>query len=441
MQFNNIDIVKNKEKLSNYLNSKKAYLPIIKKFDGYFQFPRPLVKPFDSEYCTDFNSKNISKISTNNIKQINQGKFNILNKCFNSYQRNDKNIKLLKNESSFYLKDFFKKYSSSVYNQNALSKDNLLNIIDKDIVDYKEKHKFNFDKIKKHRVFSLNKIKKILLDNNNSRLVNGIKFNEPSKYINNLFNEVLNKFRHNDSNKKAQSLYLNCIKLKCNDKKQELANININISDKYPSSKLNKDNSFIKLLDSNINITTSNNSIDICETKDFKEKNNTIKSLSTKSILDNKKEIKSNDNNSNDKCMLFDYNKSIAKDKDGDSISYISRQTQNEKIYFKNNILNNKIKTKNIQFNTFNKEKNFIKGFVNVNTNLNKENFSLLIPNLNDKYTKSSSQVYKEDIDLLKKSNSLAFELEKQKIHYDLEQLKKKKIQKEYYNKIMISNK
>ena len=122
-------------------------------------------------------------------------------------------------------------------------------------------------------------------------------------------------------------------------------------------------------------------------------------------------------------------------DRERDDLSLYSLESENDKIYIENHIKNKQVVTLKIMKQSFSKEKLLLEGF---NEPEQKEKGIIHISLKNS--LKTSAQLYDEDMNLLKKTNPIAFEMEKKKVDYDLKELAKKRKQKEYFNRIMFKD-
>ena len=105
--------------------------------------------------------------------------------------------------------------------------------------------------------------------------------------------------------------------------------------------------------------------------------------------------------------------------KDNNNISFISNMSENEKKYEKENIKN--IKGLNYIQKIFIKEKNLLKGFQLEE----RKGFMYLFKNIRPKL-KTNGELYEEDMDLLRRTNPIAFKIQQKKDEFDMKQLIKK---------------
>ena len=213
----------------NFNIDNNLYRPISNHFDGYSQFPRPLIRPFS-------NTKNIS----NKKKIIN----NIIN---NKYLLN-----ILKNQKLFTsinnnLNSKLNYYTGQLSNiSNSDNKNNVLKIID----DALNNKKNGLSEKEKKRL----KIFKRKIINNSINLINGVQFPKPkSKFYNKfelnynvMFKNPLNSQKDSKINVNIYNLLYKSInnnpltKLKNNESRNNIEN---NIIESYKNLKENnKDN-------------------------------------------------------------------------------------------------------------------------------------------------------------------------------------------------------
>ena len=101
------------------------------------------------------------------------------------------------------------------------------------------------------------------------------------------------------------------------------------------------------------------------------------------------------------------------------NLSFISNMSENEKKYEKEN--SRQLKGLNYVQNKYIKEKNLLKGFQIEE----RKGFMYLFKNLRPKY-KNNGELYEEDMELLRKTNPIAFKIQQKKDDFDLKQLMKK---------------
>ena len=105
--------------------------------------------------------------------------------------------------------------------------------------------------------------------------------------------------------------------------------------------------------------------------------------------------------------------------KNEEVISFISNKSETKKKYEKENI--KQLKGLNFMLNNFIKEKNLIKGFQIEE----RKGFICLFKNIRPKY-KNNGELYEKDMELLQRTNPIAFKIQQKKDEFDMKQLIKK---------------
>jgi hypothetical protein len=159
----------------SYENPKviNQYLPTVRKFEGYAQFPRPLTKPLS----TLIKNKNNNEIIENILKAYNNEK---VKKCFD--------VKL--NQGLDYLT------SQLTVDASKPDRFRLIKIIDDYFEDYKEKNKYKLNLMDKDPIIrALRHFKKFLKDNETSDVINNRKLPTPPEKIKNTFKKITNDLK------------------------------------------------------------------------------------------------------------------------------------------------------------------------------------------------------------------------------------------------------
>ena len=161
----------------------QSYYPTSRKFEGYTQFPRPLVPPFSN--ITDLHNK--KKLLEN----------------LNQYYRNNKSKKYIsiKNENKgiSYL-------TTDVNEFDLMEKDTnkLLKLINNTFDYYKEEYKYKMNTFSENPIIkALSQFKKSILLNKNSKTINGRKLKEASPTIKQKYQIIkgnTQKIRHKAKN-------------------------------------------------------------------------------------------------------------------------------------------------------------------------------------------------------------------------------------------------
>ena len=101
------------------------------------------------------------------------------------------------------------------------------------------------------------------------------------------------------------------------------------------------------------------------------------------------------------------------------NISFISNMSENEKKYEEENI--KRVKGLTLMNNIYDKERNLLKGF----RIKDRKGFMYLFKNIRPKF-KNNGELYEKDIDLLRKTNPIAFKLQEKRDEFNFKQLIKK---------------
>lgn len=145
-------------------------------------------------------------------------------------------------------------------------------------------------------------------------------------------------------------------------------------------------------------------------------------------IVGHNRLVSSNQSNTLLNSLMKDLNKSTFEVKETDSC--ISNETECGKKYMLSNIT--QVKSKASLEDCYEREKKLLEGFKRPQPK--EEGIISVIKGVK---LKTSNELYDEDVRLLKLTNPIAYQLEAKKTEYDLKELRKKKTQKEYFNKIM----
>lgn len=294
----NLEIEKNQliGLIKNFKVEPKAYLPTIRKVEGYAHMPNPLINPFANQQ---------------EIKEKNKYKL----------------IDVLKKH---YKSDKVKSYFSSRTNQgishltsplkfdySKIDRDKIILKIDAFIEEYKIKNKYKLDLLKKDPlVIALRRFRKYLVLNENTSVIHGRKLPQPSQYIKNKFQSVYNGMKK----------------------------FNLKPKKNYKDEQKEKDK-------------------------------NTFKNLFAKQNLNSDAE---------------------------DDLSFLSHESENEKVYKKNNIL--KVKSLDLIKRKQEKEDNFLQGFKS--PPLKEE--QILRKAVKKKF-KTNGEFYMQSMELLKKGRKFFY--------------------------------
>ena len=402
----------NMPKTSNnfFLNEKNLieYYPQTRRFEGYFNYPRPLEKPFCN--IPDYVMKDKTK------KELIQH--------LEKYFTQEKNKKILDNKISNI--DSELSYLTGDLNEfDCLKVDSekLLKLIKQTLDSIKEEYALKMNMFNKiPMVKALNQFTKYIQENKESIIINNRKLKKPNlsikkKYdiihktitnfglrkdnfknkhflnINTTYNNNFNNYKkrknltldsHNNKYKKTwkKNLFINDFTI------GRKINMNFGFFSYEEELKKKQDQKNIDLTKENLTIKNTN----INNNKETEATKETEQSLYVKTLDD-----KIKDNN----------------------LSFISKMNDKENNYQKNH----KKKIKHIKYimnRTF-KENELLKGFKIEE----RKGPILLIKNIKPKL-KTNGELFDEDMKLLRKTNPIAFHLQEKKDEFDLKQLAKK---------------
>ena len=405
------------------------YHPSIRRFEGYSKFPRPLSPPFsnlpDSELKEQIKAdliKHLEKhFSTNQTRNI------ILNKKINqglSYLTSDLNE----------------------FDCMKVDNEKILKLIKKTLDSIREKYIFKMKLFYKDPyVKTLTQFSKFLLSNKDTTIINNRKLPGPNPTIkkryesiqsaitrHGLFKTKNNKNINNnkltlDNDKEGNNIKRNIYfrdltldacrginankKIKAKNKNEILNNLfkkdnDFNIgksipmvfgSFSYEEEAKNKQNE-------NTNTLTQENKTTKKQKHKLKKKESTKAAKETmKGTIDNKeKRTKTID-------IRLKYN----------NISFISNMSENEKKYEEENI--KRVKGLTLIQNKYDKECKLLKGL----KVKKRKAFMHLFKNAKPKY-KNNGELYEKDIDLLRKTNPIAFKIQEKKDEFNFKQLIKR---------------
>ena len=392
---NNI-ILKNNNFRTNNSEIKKNnfidYFPIIYKFKGYSKFPRPIVPPFSNITKIDFSEKKQNKL----IEILK--KYYSNNKVKEYFKKNDKNNNL--------------DYLTCDLNTFDLKKNDgikLMKIVIETINYYKKKNETFVNNDEIHIINALKHFKKILEENKDMRIINGNKIKNPSNDIKekyDLINQLINKnaFK-NKKYKSSNNIFRDTFNYKKNIKKNLF---NTTFQNHFKSNSYIKFQSRNKDIENNNNIKFNTLKVEIDNKNNDKEKN--IFNVSTKECFYstkgtiNKLDISEKNNNNDIK----------------NEISILSIRSKNEIKYENEN--NKRIKGNDFYLKKCNQELKYINGFKKIIPKSRPifQKFS----NLN---LKTNGDLFIDNINLLKKTNSIAFEIQKEQEMFDYKMLEKRK--------------
>ena len=348
-----LNFIYSTEKAKTKIETSKfqIYYPTPRKFEGYTQFPRPLVPPFSN--ISDLNDK--QKL-VDNLKKYYSTKEN---KRSNSITNDNKGISYLTADVNEY--DFLE-----------INSNKLLKLINNTFDYYREEYKYKMNTFSENPVIkALVEFKKNILLNKNYKIINGRKLKEPSQKIEQKYQIIKENFQK---------------------VKHKIKNINI----------LNNDNNV-----KNKPLIFRNASKTISHFRTFSNrfpnKIAGIKNIETFSYA-------KKNNLENFKCN----------DEESDHLSVVSKMSAIEKKYEKTNC-KMRCKTMRIIKKINENETNLLKGF-----KAEEQEIERILHRINKPKLKTIGEQFEEDIDLLRRTNPMAFKMLAKKTEYDLKQLKKK---------------
>ena len=393
------DIFSSKKKISNQ-KQYKDYLPTTRKLEGYMKFPRPIVPPYSNLSANKTIEKNREKIK------------NCLNKHF-SYEKNKKYMeKRNENKGLSYLTNNLNEYDTLKHNSQRL-----LKVIENTFNEYKEKYKYKLNKLKNDpTIKALVKFEKYILNNKESKLINGRKLKEYDPKIKEEYN-IINSILHGKT-LANETMRRNNLSLKGNKTVGKIKTIPKLKFDLLKNRNISNDN--MKTICSNRDLTIGrkikmNFGIFSYE-EEARKKEENLKKIENYFQDKEKDESKEIENFKINNLVEKENNLDENDIKQQNEFSFISLDKEKEK-----NSKKYKIKYMNKLQSTNENEKNLLKGFNREEPKQEKLFFKSLKPKL-----KTNAQLYIEDLELLKKTNPFVYKMEEKKEKRDLKQLEKK---------------
>ena len=387
------------------------YFPINRKFEGYSFFPRPIAPPF----------VNIPSFDLNNLckrELVNQ-----LQKYFSS----DDDKVFLNNKGENIGLSFF----TSDLNQFDSAKEDskkLINIIDQTIQDYKEENKFKFNVTKKNPfVSALLKFKNVLEMNGSMKIINGKLMKEPNDNIkvnlryntenNDNVNEEKYDFMDINSITKSNDITLG---RKINKKFGIFSYEEEEKRKKEEEEKLKKEEEE-KLKKEEEEKKKKEEEEKLKNEEENTENKNEEEEKNLKEEMENKKNISmiTNDTNFEEEKKNEEKNED---EKNKTNISFISLMSENEKKYEKKNVL--PVKSEKQLEENLEKEIKYLPGY---KKEIIKET-GIVQKKIEVKF-KNNGDFFLENLELLKKTNPIAYEIQQKKDEYDFKQLQRQRNQ------------
>ena len=446
-QTKNIPVATNKPK-----EETKSYFPSIRRFEGYAPFPRPLCPPFVNipQYSINENYKKVLIKEYEKNLEVNENK-----KIFAKPNEN-KGLSFLTSDVKGYFDKEKEKEINNINNIDNKKKDDklyIIKMIDNTVSDYKIRYKCDLKElINNHSIIrALLHLKKNLINNNETNIINGRKLKEPNANVINEYKIIHNKLFNFNEKEKIKNEHKRLIK--CYSQMSLMnAKHNINNNDKniYGRKILKK----ISLKKTPINTNTEQvisiikNDFDC---KGIKElfvdyninKNNESNFSISKQINENIKNQNVYDEQETKESIgtraninLLNFRNNTSESNKEDNLSVISILNENEKNKFIN--FNKKIKYLKSLKKSSEKEKKNLEGFQKDEPKKPKEF------NINEeeppKY-RDFGEIYKKELETLEKLNPILFNLQKKKDENDMKKMIKKKEFKKLNEKIIMKGK
>jgi len=419
---------------NNILSNKKYtdYFPTIRRFEGYSKFPRPIAPP-------------LANIPKHGIKEKYKKKliYNLKNYFDNESAKNDV-IKDNENKGLSYLTGDLNEYDTIKYDT-----EHTLKLIDKTLNNFREEYRLKLNMMHKNpNVIALNEFKKKLLLNKNSKIINGRVLAEPSEKIkknNKIIQSLISKTglshdkkkdkyklsdTHEKSKKKGKSRESSYSENK-NATKTEYKTLGV---DKLNDIFKIKDFTIGKLINMDFGSSQDIKNQSITENNSSKENNklqNESKTINTEKnnqsnklvgVEENYKETEETALNNENISKINDISpkfKTLEEKINDNEISFISYMSENEKKYEKEN--NITIKS-NRTIHKMTDIHNYL--LLGYKEKERKPTSIFLKPRALN--LKTDGDLYRENMNLLKRTNREAFKIQEQKDLYDLKLLEKK---------------
>ena len=386
------------------------YFPINRKFEGYSFFPRPIAPPF----------VNIPSFDLNNLC-----KRELVNQLQKYFSSDDAKV-FLNNKGENIGLSFF----TCDLNQFDSAKEDskkLINIIDQTIQDYKEENKFKFNVTKKNPfVSALLKFKNVLEMNGSMKIINGKLMKEPNDNIKNQYNFIYNKI-HKVGLKKIDH---NKVNLRYNTENND--NVNEEKYDFMDINSITKSNDIT--LGRKINKKFGIFSYEEEEKRKKEEEEKLKKEEEEKKKKEEEEKLKNEEENTENKKNIsmitndtnFEEEKKNEEknedEKNKTNISFISLMSENEKKYEKKNVL--PVKSEKQLEENLEKEIKYLPGY---KKEIIKET-GIVQKKIEVKF-KNNGDFFLENLELLKKTNPIAYEIQQKKDEYDFKQLQRQRNQ------------
>ena len=379
------------------------YHPSTKKFEGYSKFPRPLSPPFSN---------------MPNCQMKEQIKKDLIQNLEKYYS--EKNSKKLILNSNHNLGLSYMTTDLNEFDFRKVDIKKILELIRQTLDTIKEKYPLKINDFNKlPKVKALTQFMNYLLSNKDTTILNGKKLNKPNSQIKKKYDCIKSAiYRHRLKKNNKNKLTINNDKNNIDSfkKKFELRNLTAGTFEK--NNKKIKNN----ILDNILKIKNNDLFLGRKINMDFgsfsyeKEQKGAKNNIAL--AQGNKITVIKNQLTEITKESEESYYKEDEK-KNEEVISSISNKSESEKKYEKENI--KELKGLNFMLNNFIKEKNLIKGFQIEE----RKGFICLFKNIRPKY-KNNGELYEKDMELLQRTNPIAFKIQQKKDEFDMKQLIKK---------------
>ena len=382
------------------------YYPQTRKFDGYFNFPRPLSPPFCNIPENIMNNKTKQALISHLEKYFSDNKSK---KYVSNYNLNV--------EMSYLTGDL------NEFDSLKVEGEKLLDLIKNTLNSIKKEYALKMNMFNKlPMVKALRQFKKYIIENKEAILINNRRLKKPISTIKKKY-DIIHKTITNFGLKRDKFKNIHQLKL------DSLFNDNISNEPKmkhltldnfYKHETKDKDILMTKLFTNDFKIGRKiNMNFGQFYYEDFKKKE-TQENTKTTNVKEKNKISETNKETKETKETEQSlYDKTLDDQIKKNNLSFISKIYDNENIYKKNK--NIRIKQMRLIKNNFLKEKNLLKGFETEE----RKGPILLIKNLKPKL-KTNGELFDENIKLLRKTNPVAFQLQEKKDEFDLKQLRKK---------------
>ena len=453
-------LISNRFKLAKNSDNRN-YLPSLNKFEGYAQFPRPMCPPFGN--LPSYIMKRNTKVKLKNKLQ----------QSFDKEENKDLFKKEEENKGLSYITSNIKGVINNDENNNSMNNNNslrnynrdktlLIKLINSTCNECKNSNINSLKDIKNNSqtVRALNHLRKKLLNNDETSMINGRKLKEPNKFMVNEYkiinkklfqdfkstNNILNQHRNLVKSFSQFDLHVNQImnknisgEKKIMTSRKMLDKISINNFSKRPKNlkkrilfpngvnttiaKQNLNRSEENLKHNLLNISRNKERVDFYRKSSFNP--NDSKTNKIRYMLDDqetKESLGSKPNNNNLFLIRFVSNENNK----AENISFISEHYNIFKFRKRIHYM------KNLEKKSLN-EKRLLEGYKKEEPKKPK----IFGPKEDDmpKY-RDFGEIYRKELETLEKCNPILFELEKKNNEKDMEKLKRKKKFKKLAEKI-----